>query len=40
MLRAGMQLFANKMGLNLNNLADQIPSYPQRKPLLMIEESK
>ena len=28
------------MGLNLNNLPDQIPSYPQRKPLLMIEECK
>ena len=40
MLKAGMQLFASKMGLNLNSLSDQIPAQPQRAPLLMIEEGK
>ena len=40
MLRAGMQLFANKMGLNLNNLSNYFPDQTLRKPMLMIEDKK
>ena len=35
-----MQLFANKMGLNLNNLSNQVSDQTKRKPLLMIEDKK